>query len=129
MLAASMLALAACGRGDDAAGNAAASGSSGEPRAVTVGMLPILPTAALYAGIDQGFFAHHGIELTVQTGQGGAALLPAVRAGRMQFATSNPVSLLQARDRGIDVQVIAHWTSSLAAAPTCGATRSSSSAR
>jgi NitT/TauT family transport system substrate-binding protein len=26
----------------------------------------------------------------------------------------NPVSLLQARDKGIDVQVIAHWTSSLA---------------
>jgi NitT/TauT family transport system substrate-binding protein len=118
MLAASMFALAACGGGDDAAGDAAASGSSGQLREVTVGMLPILPTAALYAGIDQGFFADHGIELTVQTGQGGAALLPAVLAGQMQFATSNPVSLLQAREKGIDVRVIAHWTSSLAEGDT-----------
>jgi NitT/TauT family transport system substrate-binding protein len=116
MLTASMLALAACGGGDGAGD--AASGSSGEVREVTVGMLPILPTAALYAGIDQGFFADHGIELTVQTGQGGAALLPAVLAGQMQFATSNPVSLLQARDRDIDVRVIAHWTSSLAEGDT-----------
>jgi NitT/TauT family transport system substrate-binding protein len=118
MLAASMLALAACGGGGDAGEDAAASGDSGALREVTVGMLPILPTAALYAGIDQGFFADHGIELTVQTGQGGAALLPAVLAGQMQFATSNPVSLLQARDKDIDVRVIAHWTSSLAEGDT-----------
>jgi NitT/TauT family transport system substrate-binding protein len=30
----------------------------------------------------------------------------------MEFATSNPVSLLQARDQGLEVQVIGHWTSS-----------------
>jgi NitT/TauT family transport system substrate-binding protein len=118
MLAASMLALAACGGGGDAGEGTAASGSSGALREVTVGMLPILPTAALYAGIDQGFFADHGIQLTVQTGQGGAALLPAVLTGQMQFATSNPVSLLQARDKDIDVRVIAHWTSSLAEGDT-----------
>jgi NitT/TauT family transport system substrate-binding protein len=117
-LAASMLALAACGGGGDAGEDAAASGGSGALREVTVGMLPILPTAALYTGIDQGFFADHGIELTVQTGQGGAALLPAVLTGQMQFATSNPVSLLQARDKDIDVRVIAHWTSSLAEGDT-----------
>jgi NitT/TauT family transport system substrate-binding protein len=118
MLATALLTLSACGGGTDTAGDAAASGSSGQLREVTVGMLPILPTAALYAGIDQGFFADHGIELTVQTGQGGAALLPAVLAGQMQFATSNPVSLLQARDKDIDVRVIAHWTSALAEGDT-----------
>jgi NitT/TauT family transport system substrate-binding protein len=119
VLAASVLALAACGGGD--AGSSAASGSvgsSGGLREVSVGMLPILPTAALYAGIEQGFFADHGIELKVETGQGGAALLPAVVAGQMEFATSNPVSLLQARDRGIDVRVIAHWTSALSTGDT-----------
>jgi NitT/TauT family transport system substrate-binding protein len=54
----------------------------------------------------------------VETGQGGAALLPAVVSGQMQFATSNPVSLLQARERGIPVQVIAHWTSALSSGDT-----------
>ncbi|MGY2076644.1 ABC transporter substrate-binding protein [Blastococcus sp. SYSU DS0828] len=113
-LLASMLAVAACGGGEadgpDAAGSA---GGDGELREVTVGMLPILPTAALYAGIDEGFFADRGIEVTVETGQGGAALLPAVMGGQIDFATSNPVSLLQARGRGLDVRVIAHWTSAL----------------
>jgi NitT/TauT family transport system substrate-binding protein len=110
-LAASMLALAACGGGDD--GGSTDAGSSGELRQVSVGMLPILPTAALYAGIEEGFFEDHGIEVTVETGQGGAALLPAVMAGQIDFATSNPVSLLQARGEDLDVRVIAHWTSAL----------------
>ena len=118
-LVASLLALAACGGGDDGGSSASGtSGGSGEVRQVTVGMLPILPTAALYAGIEQGFFADHGIEVKVETGQGGAALLPAVMAGQMQFATSNPVSLLQARDKGLDVRVIAHWTSALSSGDT-----------
>ncbi|WP_324278071.1 ABC transporter substrate-binding protein [Blastococcus brunescens] len=113
-LAASMLALAACGGGDDGdSPDAAATGDSGELREVTVGMLPIMPTAALYAGIEEGFFEDRGIEVTVETGQGGAALLPAVMAGQIDFATSNPVSLLQARGEGLDVRVIAHWTSAL----------------
>jgi NitT/TauT family transport system substrate-binding protein len=111
-LAVSMLALTACGGGDDG-GSTGGEGSDGELREVTVGMLPILPTAALYAGIEEGFFEDHGIELTVETGQGGAALLPAVMAGEIDFATSNPVSLLQAREEGLDVHVIAHWTSAL----------------
>jgi NitT/TauT family transport system substrate-binding protein len=114
LLTASLLALAACG-GDDDGGStdAASSGGSGEVREVTVGMLPILPTAALYAGIEEGFFEERGIEVTVETGQGGAALLPAVMAGQIDFATSNPVSLLQARGEDLDVRVIAHWTSAL----------------
>jgi len=114
-VATSVLVLAACG-GGDSEGAGAASGSpsaEGEVREVTVGLLPILPTAALYAGIEEGFFEDHGIELTVETGQGGAALLPAVMAGQIDFATSNPVSLLQAREQGLDVRVISPWTSAL----------------
>ncbi|MCZ2817297.1 ABC transporter substrate-binding protein [Modestobacter sp. VKM Ac-2984] len=112
VLVAVLLALAACG-GEAEQSSDAATGSSGELREVSVGMLPILPTAALYAGIEQGFFADQGLQLEVATGQGGAALLPAVLSGDLQFATSNPVSLLQARERGLDVEVVTHWTSAL----------------
>ena len=90
-----VLLLSACGDDGDAA--TPSPQGDGEVRQVTVGMLPIMPTAALHAGIEQGFFEDHGIELTIETGQGGAALLPAVMSGQLQFATSNPVSLLQAR--------------------------------
>jgi NitT/TauT family transport system substrate-binding protein len=34
-------------------------------------------------------------------------------AGQIDFATSNPVSLLQARGEELDVRAIAHWTSAL----------------
>ncbi|MGY1593548.1 ABC transporter substrate-binding protein [Geodermatophilus sp. SYSU D00708] len=112
VLAATTLALAACGGGDDeAASGGTAAGGSGELRQVTAGLLPVAVTGALQGGIEQGFFEDHGIEVTIETGQGGAALLPAVASGQMQFATSNPVSLLQARDQGLDVRVIGHWTS------------------
>jgi NitT/TauT family transport system substrate-binding protein len=113
VLTATALVLAACGGGDDEASGAASGGGDGggEVRQVTVGMLPVISTAALYVGIDQGYFADRDIELEIETGQGGAALIPAIAAGDMQFATSNPVSLLQARDQGLDLRVIAHWTS------------------
>jgi NitT/TauT family transport system substrate-binding protein len=116
-LVASALVLAACGGGDDGSAGSGAT-AEGELRQVTVGMLPILPTAALYAGIEEGFFEDHGIQVTVVTGQGGAALLPAVMAGQIDFATSNPVSLLQARGENLDVRVIAHWTSALSEGDT-----------
>jgi NitT/TauT family transport system substrate-binding protein len=112
-LAAATLVLSACGGGGDDGGTASGGSASGELREVSVGMLPILPTAALYAGIEQGFFEEHGIEITIETGQGGAALLPAVMSGNLEFATSNPVSLLQARQETLDVRVIGHWTSAL----------------
>lgn len=79
-------------------------------RTVTVGMLPIVPTAAMYAGIEEGFFADHDIELEIETGQGGAALLPAVMSQELDFSSSNPVSLLTARDKGLDVRVISNWS-------------------
>jgi NitT/TauT family transport system substrate-binding protein len=111
LLAASTLVLAACGGGDDEAASGGSDGGSGELRQVTAGLLPVAVTGALQGGIDQGFFEDHGIEVTIETGQGGAALLPAVASGQMEFATSNPVSLLQARDQGLDVRVVGHWTS------------------
>ena len=79
-------------------------------RTVTVGMLPIVPTAAMYAGIEEGFFAERDIELQIESGQGGAALLPAVMSQELDFASSNPVSLLTARDKGLDVQVVSNWS-------------------
>ncbi len=116
VLAVALLALSACG-GDDEPDGARGASEDG-PREVSVGMLPILPTAALYAGIEEGFFADHGLQLKVETGQGGAALLPAVMAGQLDFATSNPVSLLQAREKGLQVKVVTSWTSALSEGDT-----------
>ena len=107
-LAAATLALAACG-GDDGAGG----DEEGGIRQVSIGMLPIAPTGALQVGIDQGFFEDEGIELSIDMAQGGAALVPGVMSGDPEFASSNPVSLLTARDAELDVQVVSHWSSDL----------------
>jgi len=116
VLTVAVLALSACGGGD---GQDGAKGATKDgPQEVSVGMLPILPTAALYAGIQEGFFEEHGLRLKIETGQGGAALLPAVMAGQLDFATSNPVSLLQAREKGLAVKVVTPWTSALSKGDT-----------
>lgn len=108
-LAATTLALSACGGGDDGGGG----GEDGELQKVTIGMLPIAPTGALQLGIDQGFFEEEGIELSIETGQGGAALIPGVMSGDPQFASSNPVSLLTAADKGLALEIVSHWSSDL----------------
>lgn len=112
VLAAVALSVTACGGNDEAADTAGGPTAEQGARPVKVGMLPILPTAALHAGIEQGFFAERGLELEIETGQGGAALIPALVSGQIEFATSNPVSLLQAREQGLQVCAFAHWTSS-----------------
>lgn len=121
LAAATALTLAACGEGDPtstgsdtAAGDTAAEAEGGDAGGdlteVSVGTLPIVPTAVIELGIDQGIFEDAGLELQLDTGQGGAALLPAVMSGSMDFATGNPISLLQARDQGLDVRVVASYT-------------------
>ncbi|WP_375001080.1 ABC transporter substrate-binding protein [Aeromicrobium sp. CTD01-1L150] len=96
--------LAACGSGG---------GSSDEEelREVTFGTLPILPSGAIVIGKEQGFFEDEGIDLTIEMAQGGAAIIPGVMSGQPEFGTSNPVSLLTAREKGLPLKVLTHWSS------------------
>ena len=103
MLAAAALVLSACGAGDDGGTTESASGLD----QVTVGIIPILDVAPIYLGQDQGFFEDEGIELTLESGQGGAAILPGVESGQFQFGFSNNTSLLVAKDKGLDVRIVA----------------------
>ena len=77
---------------------------------ITMGVLPIVPSAALQVGIDEAFFADHGFDVTLETGQGGAALLPAVVSGQMQFALSNPLSLMVAQSQGLEAEVVSGYS-------------------
>ncbi|PXY23357.1 hypothetical protein BAY59_27140 [Prauserella coralliicola] len=92
------------------AGCTSSGGEEGQLREVSIGLLPAAATAAIYVGIEEGFFEREGIELRIESGQGSAALLPAVSSGQMQFASGTPVSLLIARDQGLDVRVVSPWT-------------------
>ncbi|MCC9206379.1 ABC transporter substrate-binding protein [Arthrobacter sp. zg-Y769] len=110
LLAAStaVLALAACGSGSPS-GETEDTGEAGggELTKVTVGVIPIVDVAPIYLGVQEGFFEEEGLELELQPAQGGAAIVPAVMSGSMDFGFSNISSMLLANSKGLDVQMVA----------------------
>jgi NitT/TauT family transport system substrate-binding protein len=75
--------------------------------AVTVGVIPIVDVAPIYLGIQSGIFEDHGLEVTLELAEGGAAIVPAVADGTYQFGFSNVTSLLVASSKGVPVKVVA----------------------
>lgn len=84
---------------------------------VTVGLIPITDVAPIYLGDKQGFFKEHGINLTLDTAQGGAAIVPGVVSGQFQFGFSNVTSLILAHDKGLPLKVVAAGNSSTGTPP------------
>lgn len=103
----SALALVGCGKKTADADSA--------PKATVIvqaGFIPVTDVAALYLGDEVGIFKKHGIDLKVNIGTTGAALVPSVMSGEYNFAFSSIVSLLQARDKGLPIKIIAAGSSS-----------------
>ena len=114
-LVAAPLLLTACGGSDgEAPGGGGAGGGEGGGQAtqVTVGVIPIVDVAPIYLGQQQGFFEECGLQLTLESGQGGAAIVPGVVSGQFQFGFSNVTSLLLAADQGLPLQVVANGVAS-----------------
>jgi NitT/TauT family transport system substrate-binding protein len=95
------LALTSCG--DDADGSSTSSDGTTQ---VTVGVIPIMDVAPIYLGIKQGFFKDEGLDLKLETAEGGAAIVPGVMSGQYQFGFSNSVSLLLAQSQGLAIKAI-----------------------
>jgi NitT/TauT family transport system substrate-binding protein len=114
LAAAGAVLLVGCGGGDKKDASAAGSGatSSGGMVKVTIGALPIVPSAALQLAVDKGFFKKQGLDVKLELGQGGAALLPAVVAGQIDFVVGQPLPLMLAQGRGIDVRIISGYAAS-----------------
>ncbi|UQU62174.1 ABC transporter substrate-binding protein [Couchioplanes caeruleus] len=96
---------AGCGSDDPGAG-------SGGADKVKVGVIPIVDVAPIYLGQQKGFFASRRIELTMESGQGGAAIVPGVVSGQFQFGFSNITSLLVAQTRNVPIKVVANGVAS-----------------
>ncbi|MCC9173694.1 ABC transporter substrate-binding protein [Arthrobacter sp. zg-Y179] len=114
------LALTGCSGGSTAGSDAGSSPSgsessgSGELQQVVVGVLSIAPSSAMQYGIDEGIFEKHGLEIELQRGTGGAAMLPAVSTGDIHFAVGNPLSVMVAKDKGLDMKIVSGYSNSLA---------------
>ncbi|MFG1942993.1 ABC transporter substrate-binding protein [Nonomuraea sp. NPDC048826] len=107
LIAASVLMLAACGGGTAGAPEASGAPSSAASTTVKVSVIPIVDVAPVYLGEQQGFFAEEGLKLEIVSAQGGAAIVPAVVAGQVDFGFSNFTSLLVARSKNLPLKVVA----------------------
>ena len=105
---AAAVALVAAGCG----GSSGTSPSSGGVTKVSVGVIPIVDVAPIYLGVKKGFFSAQGLDVTLQTAQGGAAIVPAVVSGQYQFGFSNSISLLLANSQGLPLKVVAEGNAS-----------------
>jgi len=119
LAAVSVLGLSACGSGSpSSAGGSASAGTasagaagSTELTKVSVGVIPIVDCAPIYLGNKQGFFKDEGLQLDIQTATGGAAVVPGVVSGSFDFAFSNLISVMVAKDKGLDLKFVANGVS------------------
>ncbi|MFI7503510.1 ABC transporter substrate-binding protein [Streptomyces sp. NPDC049687] len=101
---ATVVAAAGCGSSSSGAGDSASSG--GGTTQVKVGVIPIVDVAPLYLGQKKGFFTKRGIDLKMETAQGGAAIVPGVVSGQFQFGFSNVTSLMIAQTKGVPIKSV-----------------------
>ncbi|MCU1679637.1 MAG: NitT/TauT family transport system substrate-binding protein [Amycolatopsis sp.] len=101
--AVAIAALAAAGCGG---GSGTTPASSGGITKVKIGVIPIVDVAPIYLGVKKGFFHTEGLDITLETAQGGAAIVPAVVSGQYQFGFSNTTSLLLANSQGLPLKVV-----------------------
>ncbi|GAA2547966.1 NitT/TauT family transport system substrate-binding protein [Neomicrococcus aestuarii] len=117
-LAVAAIALTGCGAGSPSASSTSAASGSGSSAAgleeVTVGLLPIAPSVAIDYGVKEGIFEKHGLKVTVQTANAGAAMLPAVSTGDIDFGIGNPLSVMTAADKGLDMRIVTGYSNSKA---------------
>lgn len=107
--AASVFALSACGTTSTSIPSG--SEAAAAPTKITVGVIPIVDTAPIWLGKQKGFFSDQGLDITVQTTTGGAASVPGVVAGSYDFAFGNLVSVMVARDKGLDLRYVTNGNS------------------
>jgi NitT/TauT family transport system substrate-binding protein len=83
-----------------------------EPALITVnaGFVPVTDVAALYLGEEVGIFKKHGLQLKANIASTGA--VPAVMSGEYHFGFTALVNVLQARDKGLPLKIIAAGSSS-----------------
>jgi NitT/TauT family transport system substrate-binding protein len=83
------------------------SGGGRDLQTIRVGVVPIADAAPLYLGREKGFFADVGLTVDPQPASGGAAIIPPVLDGQLEFGFSNTISLLIAASQGRRLAIVA----------------------
>ncbi|MDG4664995.1 ABC transporter substrate-binding protein [Mycobacterium sp. 236(2023)] len=99
---AAMLTLSACGgSGTD---NAPAADGSTSPATLMLNWYPYGEHAPFYYGVQEGIFAKHGIDLTIDAGQGSTKTVQAVGSQQVDFGWADTPAVLSNIDKGVKVK-------------------------
>jgi NitT/TauT family transport system substrate-binding protein len=104
-----VIALAASGCGADDAGSGGDGGGGageGETTTIRVGTLPIANAAAMYLGIQEGFFEEEGLEVEQTVAQTGNEIITGMVAGDYDVGFVGYISAGIAAARGVPVCVL-----------------------
>ncbi|WP_392871463.1 ABC transporter substrate-binding protein [Streptomyces sp. LN499] len=98
-----LLLATACG-GNDASTTTGESGKKLDKVTLTLNWYPYGEHAPFYYGKQQKIFEKHGIDLTIQAGQGSQKTVQATAAGQTDFGWADTPALLAAVDQGVRVK-------------------------
>jgi len=103
LAAAATLTLTACGGGGEAADTStAAEGST--PATLMLNWYPYGEHAPFYYGVQEGIFAKHGIDLTIDAGQGSTKTVQAIGSEQADFGWADTPAVLSNIDKGVSVK-------------------------
>lgn len=106
LVPAAALALSACSGAPGSNEGGGESGSAGEKTLVKVATIGLTSDGSLLTGIEQGFFAEEGLEISTSIVANPPAGLAAVQSGQVDIAYSPSIPLLNALSQGVPVRVI-----------------------
>ncbi|RKS68941.1 NitT/TauT family transport system substrate-binding protein [Actinomadura pelletieri DSM 43383] len=97
------LTAAACGDSEDTSGNGL------EKSEITVGTMTIVDAVSVQLALGKGLFKAEGLTVRTRTIQGGAAGIPLLKSGQLDFSWSNYVStfLAASKDPGFRPRIVA----------------------
>lgn len=99
---AALLTLSACG-GSSTENTPAADGSA-TPSTLMLNWYPYGEHAPFYYGVQEGIFAKHGIDLTIDAGQGSTKTVQAIGSGQADFGWADTPAVLSNIDKGVEVK-------------------------
>lgn len=122
--------LSACGEGsmssdgsadDGAATQEGSEGGDGDLQQIAVGVIPIVDTAPLWLGVEEGFFEEEGLGVEITQTTGGAAAVPGVVSGSFDIAFGNSISVMVAADQGLSLTFVTNGATTTGESPDFGA--------
>ena len=97
---------AACSSNSGGTSGGGGGSTGGRATTVKVGVIPIVDVVPIYLGIKQGFFSEQGLNVSLESEEGGASIIPAVVSGQYHIGFSNTISVLLASTQGVPLKVL-----------------------